>query len=155
MSYADRIQHGYYAAYLILSRPHPRSLWRRRVTWDAHRVAKEIALRLGGPSKVAGSAAAFSALVDLVLAQEFTRGPRGWDMRDWGLVSDAVAAAAKAMPAADPDTGHAHLVVTGRQIGWAGLDGVRADEYARNVGGVLVRVPIVADYRPAGEGDRR
>ena len=94
-------------------------------------------------------------LVSVVMAPAIIGEVRGGALHARPLIDDAVAAAAKAMLDVDLDAGHAFLVVEDRQIGWAGLDGVRADEYARNVGGVVVRVPIVADYRPAGEGDRR
>ena len=141
--------------------------------------AKHVALLLGGRDDLPELVRSFDAraeLVDAVVASAALRGARGWRGRMVRpLIDAAVAVAAKAMLDADafaaaetadddtaepvepiaPDTGHAFLVVSDRQIGWAGLDGVRADEYARNVGGVVVRVPIVADYRPAGEGDRR
>lgn len=40
-----------------------------------------------------------------------------------------------------------YLAVNDRQIGWVDVDRHRADEYARNTGGLLVAVPVIADYR--------
>lgn len=49
----------------------------------------------------------------------------------------------------DPaSTASAYLVISDRVMGWVDVDRDRADEYARNVGGVLVQVPVIADYRP-------
>ncbi|MFI2664160.1 DnaB-like helicase N-terminal domain-containing protein [Micromonospora carbonacea] len=40
-----------------------------------------------------------------------------------------------------------YLAVDDNGIGWAGLDRQRADERASNAGGVLVALPVIADYR--------
>lgn len=54
------------------------------------------------------------------------------------------------------DTTSAYLVINdGNRIGWAGFDPQRADEYARNTGGAVVKVPVVAQYPPyAADEDR-
>ena len=147
--YTERGRAAYHAAQSTLA---------GRFNGNLHSAAEDIARRLYDRDdlpELARSYEARSMLVSVVMAPAIVIGVEGGVQHARPLIDIAIAAAAKAMLDADPDTGHAHLVVSDRQIGWAGLDGVRADEYARTVGGVVVRVPIVADYRPAGEGDRR
>lgn len=55
----------------------------------------------------------------------------------------------------DSEAGHIHVyLVLGTSgpsgtmpVGWSGTDRDRAHEYARNVGGVVARIPVVGDYR--------
>lgn len=48
----------------------------------------------------------------------------------------------------------AYLVIHDRGgIGYAGLDRDRAHEYAFNTGSVVVRLPVVGDYRPTADAD--
>lgn len=45
-----------------------------------------------------------------------------------------------------------YLAVNDRMIGWVDTNRDRADEYARNTGGVLVALPVLADYRTNESG---
>lgn len=50
---------------------------------------------------------------------------------------------------------HAYLVIysDGPGLGWAGLDRDRAHEHARNTGSVVVKLPVIADYRKTRGAD--